>query len=107
MTKDQHLEDQMQEAEEQQERNILRTAAIYVIIDRMSRTDAVKKARELELLQREAEENYEAIISGENGEIIEGYLDSDLNDPDEKNLNKYQIKAIYKELCEAEGISPE
>ena len=104
MSNDYHM--QLQEIEEQQERNIMHNAAIY-IIKGISRQDAIKKARDLDFLQRDAEEKNEVIINGEDNEIIEGYFDSSLDDPSEKNLKKDQIKAIYYELCESEGISPE
>lgn len=105
MASDYIIEMQEQEIEEQRERNIMYNAAIFVAKGG-TRENSKKQAMELDFLQREAERASEVIMVG-NDETIEGYLDSNLNNPKKGDLKESQISAIYLKLCEEEDISPE
>jgi len=82
-------EDEIKEIEYQ---NIVE-AAYYVIVDKMERESAFKKAKELNELRKDPS-NYV-----DNGEYIE-YLDSSLKEPEIPQEKKKQIKTVAKELYE-------
>lgn len=95
------IEEKADKYNKQREENLLEEAAIHVI-NGMSRDVAIKHVTEIGRLREEAEID-EHVTRDENGFVVQ-YLDSQLNEPSKKGINQKQLYAVYKELCEREGI---
>ena len=101
MAMDYITEKQENKYQEYKQSSLLREAAIHVITG-MSRVSAIEHVNEINYLREEAE-RVENVVRDEDG-FVECYLESELNPPSEKGINKYQIDAIHKGLCESEGV---
>ena len=104
MSADYIIEQQEQECREENERHFIREVAIHVIKG-MARNSAIEHVKQINYLRSEAElKNH--VIRNVEGHVT-GYLESGLMYPDTNNIKESQIYAIYLELCDSEGISPE
>lgn len=104
MPEDFRMQEQEAEFEEIKQRSLLKEAAIH-IINGTPRAAAVRHVQQIDYLRSEAERRDEVVRDADG--FVELYLESELEPPKSKDLNKAQIKAIHRELCETEGISPE
>ena len=80
---------------------LLREAAIH-IINGMSEYSAINHVKQIAYLRSEAEQSGNVIKDGDG--FIECYLESELSPPSDEGMNKAQIYAIHKKLCESEGV---
>jgi hypothetical protein len=102
MSPDYITEEQEKEYEESNKRYLLREAAIHVIKG-MDRKSAIEHVNEIAFLRTKAGQSGNVVLD-ENGHV-ESYLESELVSPSTEGMNKFQIDAIHKELCEYEGLS--
>lgn len=102
MSPDYITEQQEEEYEESNKCYLLREAAIHVI-NGMDRKSAIEHVYEIGFLRSEAEQSGNVVLDEEG--YVESYLKSELDSPSTEGMNKFQIDAIHKELCESEGVS--
>ena len=102
MSHDYITEQQEDEYDENHKFYLLKEAAIHVA-NGMDRQGAIKHVLEIDSLRSEAQISGDVILD-DNG-FVEEYLESELNTPCTEGMNKAQIDAIHKELCEQECVS--
>ncbi len=104
MVSDYLIDQDERDYEEAMQRCLIREAAVHVI-NGMDRASAIGHVKEIGDLRSAAEES-ENVVRDEDGNV-ESYLESKLEPPSEEGIKQSQIEAIYRELCDKEGICPE
>lgn len=101
MANDYVIEELEERFRAKRERNALFEMSIYIA----NGTPRVAARQQVEQLESERDE---ALARGEiiEHEAFFEFTDSSLNLPSTEGLNLKQINAIYRELCESEGVSP-
>ncbi len=95
MSADYIIEEQEDEYREAVQKSLLREVAVH-IASGMSEKASIDHVTEVAYLQKEAEQSYN--VSRDKEGFVDSYLESELEPPNEKELNKHQIDAIYQRL---------
>ena len=95
MSADYIIQAQEDECREAVQKNLLREVAVHIACG-MPEKASIDHVTKVAYLRKEAEQSDNVFRDGDG--FVDRYIESELEPPSEKELNKYQIDAIYQRL---------
>lgn len=89
---------------EYERREILREAAVQVVLKGLSESEAISVAEQLHASRKKADESDE-VSRDEQGNAV-SYDNSSLNHEPIPESQRGFVDSVYQELCEKEGLDP-